>query len=219
VVLTVSEMNDRDLAAALQDRRLDSVLIPSYTMWPHTVALPIYRERLVATLPTGHPLARREMLDCASLRNETILVQGWDESQAQREFFAAFLGSGSKFHAHGASKDTIFALVSAGFGITLAAESQSDAIFPGVVIRPIDEPTAWLQSISPGFRRPRNVRSAGSSPSCVTKRAQDDFSEVDGVFRNLANALSVAMKRASIGPTSFAGSTAPWPVSRASAWP
>jgi DNA-binding transcriptional LysR family regulator len=145
VVLTVSEMNDRDLAAALQERRLDAALIPSYALWPHAAALPIYRERLVATLPAGHPLARRETLDCASLGNETILVQGWDESQAQREFFASILGSASKFHAHGASKQTIFALVSAGFGITLAAESQSEATFPGIVFRPIDDPNAWLR--------------------------------------------------------------------------
>jgi DNA-binding transcriptional LysR family regulator len=145
VVLTVSEMNDRDLAAALQERGLDAALIPSYALWPHAVALPIYRERLVATLPAGHPLAKSETLDRTALRNETILVQGWDESQAQREFFASFLGSGSKFHAHGASRETILALVSAGFGITLAAESQSEATFPGIVFRPIDDPNAWLR--------------------------------------------------------------------------
>jgi hypothetical protein len=48
--------------------------------------------------------------------------------------------------------------------------------------------------------------------SCVTKRAHAAFSEVEIVRRSLAKARSVAMKRASIGPTSFAGSTTPWPV-------
>jgi hypothetical protein len=51
------------------------------------------------------------------------------------------------------------------------------------------------------------------------QRTHDAFSEVGGARRILAKARSVAMNRASVGPTSFAGSTAPWPVSPASAWP
>ena len=103
VVLTVSEMNDRDLAAALQERRLDAALIPGYALWPHAVALPIYRERLVATLPAGHPLARRETLDCASLRNETVLVQGWDGKSGKRKFFPLLFWAGN-FIPHGGRK-------------------------------------------------------------------------------------------------------------------
>ena len=37
------------------------------------------------------------------------------------------------------------ALVGAGFGITLATESQSEVTFPGVVYKPIAEDDAWLQ--------------------------------------------------------------------------
>src|SRR3546814_3071644 len=74
-----------------------------------------------------------------------FLVQGWDESQSAREFYAAFLGSGVKFHMHAASKQSVFALVGAGLGVTLATVSQSEVVFPGVVYRPIDEADAWLQ--------------------------------------------------------------------------
>ena len=49
-----------------------------------------------------HILAVRTTLAWASLRDETILVQGWDESQAQREFFASLLGSGVRFQTHAA---------------------------------------------------------------------------------------------------------------------
>jgi len=142
VLLTMSEMNGRDLAAALEERRLDAALIQEFKLWPHASSLPICRERLIVALPVDHPLAEREALSWTSFDGEKILVQGWEESQAQREFLASFLGSGAKFHAHAAGKQSMFALVGAGFGITFAVESQSEATFPGLVFRPIDEADA-----------------------------------------------------------------------------
>jgi DNA-binding transcriptional LysR family regulator len=145
VMLTVADLNERDMAMALNERRLDVALIASHTVCTRAATLPIYRERLVLALPVGHHLAECGPLRWASLIEETILVQGWDGSQAQREFFASLLGSGAKFHAHGASEHTVFALVGAGFGITLTPQSQAEATFPGVVFKPIDEPNAWVQ--------------------------------------------------------------------------
>jgi DNA-binding transcriptional LysR family regulator len=142
IELVVSELNDRDIAGALEERRLDVALVPSFTLWPRVAAIPLYDERIVAALPAGHPLTARETLDWVALAAETILVQGWEESQVQREFFARFLGSGARFRAHAASKQSVFALVAAGFGATLAAASQSEVTFPDVVFRPIGEPDA-----------------------------------------------------------------------------
>jgi DNA-binding transcriptional LysR family regulator len=143
--LRVAELADRDIVIALEERRLDVAFVPSFTLWPHAAALQIYREQIVAALPAGHCLARRKTLQWTALREETILVQGWDESQAQREFFASLLGSGVRFQTHGASKQSVLALVKAGFGITLAAKSQSEVKFPGVVFRSIAEPNAWFR--------------------------------------------------------------------------
>ena len=145
VILRVAELADRDIAIALEERRLDVALVPSFTLWPHAAALRIYKEEIVVALPADHCLAGRRTLQWTALREETILVQGWDESQAQREFFASLLGSGVRFQTHGASKQSVLALVKAGFGITLAAKSQSEVKFPGVVFRPIAEPDAWIR--------------------------------------------------------------------------
>jgi DNA-binding transcriptional LysR family regulator len=145
VGLTIVELSDRDVAMALEERRLDAVLVPSFTLWPHAVALQVYREEVVAALPDRHILAEREALTWADLREETILVQGWNDSQEQREFFASLLGSGVRFQTHAASKQSVLALVEAGFGITLAAKSQSEVQFPKIVFRPIAEPNAWFR--------------------------------------------------------------------------
>ena len=66
-----------------------------------------------------------------------------DESQVAREFYAAFLGEHARFQVHPASKQSVFALVSAGFGITFAMSvSHSEAGFVGVVFKRIHDPVA-----------------------------------------------------------------------------
>ncbi len=145
VTLTIMEGNERDMAMALSEHRLDVALIAGHTVWPQIVVLPLFRERIMAALPQTHALAQRETLNWALLSQETILVQGWDDSQTTREFYASVLGSGARFQVHAASKQTILALVGGGAGVTLVVQSQTEATFPGVVFKPIDEPNAWME--------------------------------------------------------------------------
>jgi len=114
-------------------------------LWPDATALPIYCEPLVAALPVEHPFSARSALDWASLADETILVQTWAESEEQREFFESLLGSRARFQSNAASKQSMLALVSAGFGITITCQNQSETIFPGVIFKPIDESNASVR--------------------------------------------------------------------------
>lgn len=144
VDLTIREGNQRELAVGLSERRLDVALVTGHEMWVQVAAVPIFRERLVAAVSSEHALVVRQTLDWASLMAETILVQGWDDNQTQREFYATLLGSGARFAVHAASKQTILALVGIGAGIALVTDSQAEVAFPGVVFKAIDEPNAWL---------------------------------------------------------------------------
>jgi DNA-binding transcriptional LysR family regulator len=146
VVVTIFEMNERDLAIALDERRLDVALAPSHLLSTRLVRLATYRERLYVALPAGHALARHERaLTWARLCGETILVQGWEESQAEREFLAPLLGTEVCFRSHPASRQSLLALVAGGFGISIGTESEATQAFPGVLFRPIDEQDAVLQ--------------------------------------------------------------------------
>ena len=146
VGLTVFEMNERDLVIALEERRLDVALAPSHILPTRLARLWAFRERLIAALPAGHVLARREQaLTWAGLSGEAILVQGWDESQAEREFLAPFLGTEVCFRSHAASQQAILTLVAAGFGIAIVTEGQAEAGFPGVAFGSIDDPDAVLE--------------------------------------------------------------------------
>jgi DNA-binding transcriptional LysR family regulator len=145
VVLTISELNEPAMARALEHRRLDVGLMTSFTPAGSATSMPLYVERLMAALPHDHALADRDALEWADFRDENILIQEWDDSQATREFYASLLGQSARYNAHPASKQSVFALVAAGFGMTLATASQAAVTVPGVIFRPIAETNARLQ--------------------------------------------------------------------------
>jgi len=145
VGLIVSEMNDRDLAAALSERRLHVALTFGHAVWPHLESMPLYWDRLLAAVPAGHCLAEHTSISRDTLRSETILIQGWEESPCAREPYVSLIGEGATFQSHAASKQSVLALVSAGFGITLVTMSQSEPAFPGVVFKPIDDVNASIE--------------------------------------------------------------------------
>ncbi len=151
-----------------------------HTLWPRAVSEPMYKERLLAALPKDHILARRRTLTWNHLRDDTLLVQGWDESQAAREFYSTFLGSGVRYATHAASKQSVLGLVAAGFGITLVTEAQTHVKVPNVVYRPILEKNALVKSHSSGCRKMKMRLLAASSPSCANLHAPRSSSEVLG---------------------------------------
>jgi DNA-binding transcriptional LysR family regulator len=96
VQLFVSELNERDIPTGLEQRRLDVALMTQHTLWPRAAWQPMYHERLLVALPRDHVLERQRTVGWDQLREETLLVQGWDESQSARELYASFLGSGAR---------------------------------------------------------------------------------------------------------------------------
>jgi DNA-binding transcriptional LysR family regulator len=144
VVLTLCELTDHELCTAIESRRLDVALVAGYGTWPNVVSEPLYSERLFAAFPSGHPLATKTSVGWHELRTETILVQEWPESHATREYYASLIGIGAPFFEHPASKQSVLALVGAGFGITLATESQTQVQLPGVAFRPVAENNAHI---------------------------------------------------------------------------
>jgi DNA-binding transcriptional LysR family regulator len=145
VVLTLHELNDHQISAALAERSLDAALVTTHALRRGANSIPVYREPVVAALPHGHILTSHVSLTWAQLRDQILLAQGWDDSHSARAFYSSLLGDGVNISSHAASKQSVMALVGAGFGITLAAQSQAEVVFPCVVYRPILEENAWIQ--------------------------------------------------------------------------
>ena len=145
VRLVIHELSDHDIFAELTARRIDAAIVPSFVPWPRIVLEPLYREPMVAAVPDDHPLAQRESLKWPDLHTETIFVQDWPHSHAMREYYASMIGIGVRLHAQPASKQSVFSLVAAGFGVTLAMQSQAQIRFPGVTYRRVDETNAEVK--------------------------------------------------------------------------
>lgn len=147
VGLTLHELPDRDLRAAICERHLDVVIISEHTLWPDVVSEPICTERLFAAMPTSHALTKQGSTTWRTLRKEAVLVQDWPHSHVTRGFYASLLGPSTRFISHPAGKQSLFFLVAAGFGITLATEGQAAMGFPGVTFIPIDEENAVVRHV------------------------------------------------------------------------
>ncbi|MBB2198730.1 LysR family transcriptional regulator [Nguyenibacter vanlangensis] len=139
------EMGTRDLRSALFRNRLDVIFFTPYVRSDAIESLPFFNENLVLALPSEHPLGRRRSLTCDEVRNETFLVQDWGRDYSIRDHYTEILGKDVTIETHPAGKQSVFALVSAGYGVTLAVKSQAERGFPGVIFRALRRSDAHLK--------------------------------------------------------------------------
>jgi len=145
IELTIHQMNERDIMLALTERRVDAALVPMSSLWSRVSVERIASERLLVALPDGHRLASTDAVAWDDLREETLLLQGWDGSQAEHELCGSLVGGGMRFKNHPAGKETILALVGADFGVALVSASQAEVRCPNVIYRPIKEANAQIE--------------------------------------------------------------------------
>jgi DNA-binding transcriptional LysR family regulator len=145
VNLIISELSDSDMAGAIISRRLDAVFVQSFSLWAHADEFPIYKEQFYAAAPEGHRFGTLPSVSWRSFAEETVLVQGWDNSHTQRDFFQHLLASGARFQMHKASQLSILGLVGAGFGIAIVPCNIGELTVPGVAFHPIAEANAFFQ--------------------------------------------------------------------------
>jgi DNA-binding transcriptional LysR family regulator len=147
VSITVHELPDHELSNAILRRTLDVAFFAAYGVYPNLATTPLVRERIFAALPQEHDLAAKKTISWRDLRDEAILVQDWEDSHATREFYASLIGIGLPLRSHPASKQSVLALVAAGFGLTLVLESQAQVTVPGVAYRQILEQNANIDIV------------------------------------------------------------------------
>jgi DNA-binding transcriptional LysR family regulator len=145
VAFSILEGSDCELSAALRERRLDAALVAGRTNWPHVATARLFRERIVAALPKGHHLTERPSLDWTSLSSERVLIQDGEGNGMLSQVHAKILDRATLFQAHAASRQALLALVGAGLGVTLVAESEAELTVPGIVFKPLEEPDSWLE--------------------------------------------------------------------------
>ena len=144
VGLVLHEMHEHEITAAQAERWLDAALVPRHLLWPTAVAVPIYREPIVAAVPMRHKLASKDSVTWEELCEEVVIVQDSGADCLTGDFIGSLLGRRSALRSHPASEQGVLTLVSAGFGVTLVGENRIKFSCTGVTFKPVAESNAWV---------------------------------------------------------------------------
>lgn len=97
----------------------------------------VAREPLLLGLAEGHPLAARDRVDVAALRDETMLVGSAPSIAAMSLQLCRAHGFEPRFAPPASDIVTATLLAAAGLGVTFVPASMTNVRFPGIAYRPL----------------------------------------------------------------------------------
>lgn len=143
VELSVVEGDREQLLSDLRRGRTDVAIL----LGPHDEVgldlLTLWQEAGMVALPAQHPLAEAPLVQWQDLANDIFIVTSRGSGPEVRATVQDLLprGRSPRFATHDVSREGMFNLVGAGFGVAVLAESASGASYPGVVFRPVGNET------------------------------------------------------------------------------
>ncbi|UPJ63685.1 LysR family transcriptional regulator [Bradyrhizobium sp. 191] len=104
-------------------------------------SLLLWSERIVAALPTNHPLARHDVVHWGELRREPLLVSQRGPGPELHKLLISKMGAADSCPVlrHDVGLDRLFTLVGAGWGILLILESATGMSYAGVTFREVQD--------------------------------------------------------------------------------
>ncbi len=144
VELCLFDVNEQQAVDALANGDLDAAQLLQGETPAGLRAARLWSERLIVAAHEGHRIAQHNTIDPAELRQETILLAGGARANAglHRAIVRALSGAPATFVREDVERDTLFDLVALDFGVTVTPGATTGAFYPGVVFRPIANPTA-----------------------------------------------------------------------------
>lgn len=147
--LYVREGMASDLLARLDEGSLDVLFFPLPLQSADLVTARLFREPLIVVTATDHPLADREVVERADLRDETILtLEAGHRLHGEVRTICDAAGARLSLDYEGTSLDTIRQMVAMGLGISLLpalyvrSEVRPNAL---VTARPLAAPAPFRQ--------------------------------------------------------------------------
>ncbi|KAA0098244.1 LysR family transcriptional regulator [Mycolicibacterium sp. P1-18] len=136
---------------ALRNRDVDIALLRPPVDDPDVRCEHVRRDRLIAALPTAHPLASRETLTVDDLRDEEFIAHaGQDRSVMGRLLTAicADAGFAPRIRQEVSETSTLVTLVAAGLGVAVVPAPTADLDVAGVTYRPLEPPTLGVDLVA-----------------------------------------------------------------------
>jgi DNA-binding transcriptional LysR family regulator len=152
-----SDIQLRDLRA----ERIDAGMLLAPVDDASLMTLPLLREPLVAALPAIDPLARRgRRVSLSALSTRPFILFPRSNAPGLHDMITDFCrsaGFAPRVAQEAIQMQTIVSLVSAGLGVALVPASLMDLRRPGVVYRPLHEPSPKMTVALAWRRDNRNV--------------------------------------------------------------
>jgi DNA-binding transcriptional LysR family regulator len=128
IALTLHEGGSRTLVKLLQEGELDLAVVIQPIRNPALHTIPLMKEELLLATPRDHPLAQRESVDLAELRDEpfVMLREGAYDLRDQVVAACRRVGFTPRVTLDGGEMDSVPRFVAAGMGVT---------ILPAIVLR------------------------------------------------------------------------------------
>lgn len=130
-----------DLISDLASSAVDIAFVAqSGTGWRDR-SLTVWSERLVVALPDSHRLCAREFVSWDNLRGEPLLFPQRGPGQEFLNLITSKIGSlePRRILRHDVALDRLLTLVGCGWGLLLALEGATGAVYPGVIFREMHE--------------------------------------------------------------------------------
>ncbi|MEE4591511.1 LysR family transcriptional regulator [Streptomyces sp. DSM 41524] len=140
--ITLREMVTRDQLEAVTEQSLDLGLVRPSVTGPDLRSRPAARERLLAALPTGHPLATGEgPLKVADFDGQELLMYSPIEARYFNELLISIFRAAHAtpvFAQYLSQVHTILALVNGGWGVALVPETAARPRYPDIVFKSVE---------------------------------------------------------------------------------
>ena len=144
IEVKIAEGTARDSVMQLRADRLDVTFVAGSPEFPDCHSRRIWSERLLAALPSRHPLADGAGVTWADLAGDTFIVrQGGTGPEAQNHIVKRLADRCANLSIlrFDVERGTLLSMVAQGYGITIAGEATELIHTPGVMFLPIaDEP-------------------------------------------------------------------------------
>lgn len=160
VDVEIAEGTARESVMRLRANRLDLTFVAGLPEFPDCHARPIWHERLLAALPTRHPLRDEAGVTWADLASDTFIVRQGGTGPQVHDHIVMRLASSSpdlSILRFDVERVTLLSMVAQGYGVTIAGEATTLLHAPGVTFLPIldePEPLSFSAIWSPHNRSP-----------------------------------------------------------------
>lgn len=160
IEVEIAEGTARDSVMRVRTSRLDVAFVAGAPEFPDCHSRRIWSERLLAVLPSRHPLADAAGVTWVNLAGETFIVRhGGTGPQVHNHIVRRLTGRSANLSIlrFDVERGTLLSMVAQAYGVTIVGEATSPMHAPGVTFLPIldePEPLAFSAVWSPHNRSP-----------------------------------------------------------------